>query len=485
MATISSVGIGSGLDVNNIVSQLVALEKQPLKTLEAKATNVQAQISAFGDVQSQFASLTDVVTRIADSTTWAARKASSSNASAAGITVTSSATATTFALDVDQLALQQSVSSTQIAQGTAPGAGTLTLRLGTWSGGGSTFTPASGSADVAVNISATDTVANIAAKINASGAGVVATTFNDGANDRLLLTSKATGQAAGFRVKSDDAGLQSMVFDPQSKAGVGMASAGLQVQYGQDAKARINGMAVTSSTNTLANNLPGVTIDLLATTTTGYVDSTHTGVTSPLTMRVTEDVTPAVKNVSDFVDAYNKLNQTLTDLTKYDAATKKAGLFQGDSSVVGLQYLMRRMLTSVSNGSTYQRLSDVGISAKLDGSLTIDTAKLSVAANNGTALQDLFTTNNNNPMTNGFALKFKGLGQGVLASGGSVANKVASLKNSLDENSAAQNKVNDRATTVEARLRAQYSVLDGQMASLNALNAYVTQQVTQWNKSSA
>jgi flagellar hook-associated protein 2 len=482
MATISSVGIGSGLDVNSIVTQLVALEKAPLKSLQVQATNVQAQISAFAQVQSQFAALTDVASRISDPTSWASRTASSSNTNAASITATTAAAANSFSLDVDQLAQKQSISSTTIATGNMPGAGTLTFQLGTWSGGGTSFAAGTSSA-VAVTILATDTLASIATKINAAGTGVVASVFNDGANDRLLLRSQNTGAAAGFRVQSADPALAGLVFDPQNSPGVGMALPANPVQYGQDAKARINGLAVTSSSNTLTGNLAGVSIDLLATTTTNY--GLPGEVKAPITMTISENVTPAVKNVSDFVAAYNTLNQNLTDLTKYDAATKTAGLFQGDSSVVGLQNVLRNMLGSSSLGATSQRLSDIGIERQLDGSLTINTTKLSAAANNGTSLQQLFTNNNKNPLTNGFALKFADLGKGVAATGGSVVNKVASLQGTLKRNTEEQTRVNDRAAQFEARMRKQYSALDLQMAQLNSLNAYVTQQVTLWNKSTA
>ncbi len=484
MATISSIGIGSGLDVNSIVSQLVALEKQPLTTLTLQATNVQNQISSFGQVQSQFSALTDVATRIADPTTWGARTATSSNSNAATITATGTASATTLSLDVDQLAQQQSVSSAALPPGTTPGAGTLTLQLGTWATGGTSFTPGT-AASVNVTVLATDTIANIATKINAANTGVTASVFNDGTNERLLLTSKTTGAATGFKVTSGDAALAGLVFDPGTTATktTGMAAAGIPVQYGQDAKARINGLAVTSATNTLTNNLPGVTINLVATTTTNYGLSTEAK--SPLTMTISEDVTPAVKNVNDFVTAYNTLNANLVGLTKYDAATKTAGLFQGDSVVVGLQNVLRSMLGSSSLGASSQYLSDVGIEQQLDGSLTINTVKLSAAANNGTSLQQLFTNNNKNPLTNGFALKFQTLGQGVLGSGGSVTNETKALQNALTSNTAAQTKVNDAATLYETRLRARYSALDAQMASLNALNSYVTQQVAQWNKTTA
>lgn len=492
MATISSTGIGSKLDVNSIVSQLVALEKQPLKMLGLKATNVQAQMSAFGQIQSQFAALTDVATRISAVGVWGARSASSSNTSAATITATAAANATSFSLDVDALAQQQSLSSAALPPGTMPGAGKLTLRLGTWSTTPSPTFTAGTAAIVTVTVEAADTIAAIATKINAANSGVVATVFNDGTNERMLLSSKTTGAAAGFRVQAGDiadvpittnVGLGQLAFDPETGP-FGMASATIPVQYGQDAKARINGLAVTSATNTLTDNIPGVTIKLVATTTTNYGSvAPPLEVKAPLTMSISEDVTPAVKNVQDFVTAYNTLNKTLADLTKYEAATKTAGLFQGDSSIVGLQNVLRNMLGSSSLGGSYQRLADVGLERQLDGSLTINTAKLSTAANNGTHLQQLFTTNNSNALSNGFALKFTDLGRGVLASGGSVVNKAAALQHALDRNTKEQTKVNDRAEMVEARLRRQYSALDAQMGKLSALDAYVAQQVTLWNQS--
>lgn len=489
MATISSIGIGSGLDVNSIVSQLVAIEKQPLTALTTKATTVQSQISAFSQIQSQFASLTDVATRLSATSAWGARNATSSSSSVATVTATSSANAASFSLDVDALAQQQAVSSAPMAKSSKPGAGTLTLQLGTWSGNGASFTAGTASA-VDVTVAATDTLAMIASKINSAGAGVRASVFNDGTQERLLLQSKDTGAAAGFRVQSADTALAGLVFDPESKPGAGMATTGIPVQYGQDAKARINGLAVTSSTNTLSDNVAGVTIKLLATTTTGYGTFQTDGVTtaevkSPITLSVTEDVTGSVTNVQDFVTAYNTLSQNLSELTKYDSSTKTAGLFQGDASVVGLQRVLRNMLGSISTGGDYQRLSDVGLELQLDGTLELNTAKLSVAANNGTALQQLFTTDNSNTLTNGVALKFKALGEGIAASSGSLTNKASALQSTLTRNSADQALITERAAAFETRLRARYTALDAQMAQLTALNSYIAQQVTTWNQSTS
>jgi flagellar hook-associated protein 2 len=566
MATISSTGIGSGLDVNSIVSQLVALEKQPLKTLTLKATNVTNQISAFAQVQSQFASLTDVASRLSLPSSWTARNASSSNTGVATITAASTANATSFSLDVDQLATKQSVSSAARPTDQFVGAGTLSIVLGTWSNNAFTasavtdattadtnaalalsnatianqaladananlalnpgvqsyidakaaaaaiatkaqtasdtaaaLAAATNAADVTgltagatinVDVSSTDTLTTLAAKINSAGAGVVASVFSDGTQQRLVLNSKETGAQAGFRVQST--ALTDFVFDPQNSAGVGMAATSNSPVIGQNAKARINGLAVTSKTNTLTGAVPGVTVTLLTTTTSGYgtfsnppTNTISAEVRAPITMRVTEDVTPASKNITDFVNAYNTLTANLSDLTKYDASTKTAGLFQGDAAIVGLLNVMRSILGSSSLGATSQRLSDIGVNIQKDGTLVINTTKLSAAANNGTSLQQLFTTNNSNPLTNGFALKFKTFGQGVAATDGFVASKTASLQKVLATNTAEQTKVNGRATAFETRMRAQYSALDSRMASLNALSTYVTQQVAQWNKSTA
>lgn len=631
MATITSLGIGTnGLDSESIVTKLVALEKQPLTALQNAATIGKAKISAFGQIQSQFSTLADVATQLSSPSAWVARTASSSNSNVASITATSTAAATSFTLDVDALAKEQSISSASMGLNSAVGAGTMTIRAGTWSGGAAdagtanaavaaadalvtstaataasaansaanalandnqaagdlatealntpslsnyssaysswvaaiaandhstpsliaaeanalatknaeyaalsgadqatanaitatadatdasalkaasisaaaaasaavaaassarpTFTAASGSSDLSIVVTAADTITTLAAKINTANAGVVATVFKDGTGERLLLRSKSTGADSGFRIQvadadttnSDNTGLSRFAYDPQTAA-FGMASSGIPAQYGQDAKARINGLPVTSKTNTLTDNVPGVTINLSATTTTGY--GTSGEVKSPITMSVSENVTAAVKNVQDFITAYNALASDLADVTKYDASTKTPSIFQGDSSVVGMQSVLRNMIGSISNGSVYKRLSDVGIERQLDGTLSLNTTKLAAAANNGTELQKFFTADNKDPQTNGVALKFAAFGKGVLSSGGTVANKAAALQKQLDTNSADQTRINDRAAAFETRLRAQYSALDAKMASLNALNAYVSQQVTTWNKS--
>lgn len=490
MATISSIGVGSGLDAEGIITKLVALEKQPLTTLQTKAKFFQSQITEFGKVQAEMSTLMDAANALTSDAGWDSRTASSSNTSAATVTVSSTAGATSFTLDVDALAASQSIASATAATGSFVGAGTMTLQLGKWATGGASFTPGTASA-VDIAVTDTDTVTTLAQKINTANMGVVATVFNDGTNSRLLLRSKTTGEEAGFRVQvtdndgltNDGAGLSRYAFDPEAGA-FGMASGATPVVYAADAKARINGMAVTSATNTLKENIPGVTINLLATTTTNY--GLPAEAKSPVTMTVSEDVTFAVKNVSAFVEAYNKLSTHLSNLTKYDAETKTGALFQGDASVLGIQSVLRSILGSTSVGSSvYSYLSDVGIQRQKDGTLSINTTKLAAAANNGSELKKLFLTDNSNNLTNGFALKIKDFAQGALFTGGQVANKATALQTVLSNNARDQDRVSERAAQVESKLRKQYSALDTRMASLSALSSYVAQQVAAWNKTSS
>lgn len=491
MATITSLGIASNnLDVNAIVSKLTALERQPLVTLQQKAKIESSQISSFAKLQADYSALTDAATAISTAAAWTARNATSSSPSAATISVTSTADATSFTLDVDSLAKSQSTSSPAMTG--AVGAGTLTIRKGQWDAAGTTFTPGSSSSDVTITVGASDTVATIAAAINKSNAGVVATAFNDGTQDRLLIRAKDTGAASGFRIQASSsapdvggADLTRLTFDPQNAAGIGMAASGNTTQFAADAIAHINGLKVTSATNTLSSNIPGVTINLLNTTTTNYNATTDTGTKAALTMSISENVTPAVQNVQKFVDAYNTLASDIAELTKYDEKTKTPSLFQGDSTVVAMQSVLRSMVGSSTTGSSvYRRLSDVGIELQKDGvTLGVNTGKLATAANNGTELQKFFITDTKNALTDGFAIKFKNFGAGVLATGGTVSNKAKALQLELKRNGEEQQKVNDRADRLQTRLTAQYSALDGKLAGINALAAYVSQQVATWNKS--
>jgi len=467
MATISSPGIGSGLDVKSIVSQLVAIEKQPLTKLQVQAATVQTRISVFGQIKSLVSTLSDAASRLGSLTTFNAVKANSSNTKTVSASAIGGAAATSFSVKVDNLAKAQATASGALLPvGGALGAGTLRLQLGQWTIVPSSFTPQVGGGQVDIAVSSTDTVSDVASKINGAGAGVTATVLNDVSGERLLLRSNTTGVAAGFEL-----GVVSDVDSNTSDAaGLSRLVNGASIQYAEDARLQINSIPVSSSTNKFENVVSGVTL------TANEVSA------DPVEITVAKDKSMLTTAINDFVAAYNAVNQAINEQTKYDPASKNAGLLQGDSTAIGLQNALRGILQSSTNGSAYQRLNEVGITQQLGGDLAVDSAKLETAVNNGDELKNLLRIDNGNPLTNGVASKFSAFAKGLLATDGLFNNKDASLKRSLDLNTKDQTRLNEKVARIEAQLNRRYSALDVQLNSLNALNAYVTQQVAQWNR---
>lgn len=475
---ISSQGIGSGLDVNSIVTQLVAIEKQPLKTLQTKATTLQSQLTLYGTIKSQVSALKDAATALASASSWEAQAATSSNTSAATVSVDSTATSTSFGLDITRLAQAQTTASRSVAAGAALGAGSgtgqLTIQLGSWGAAGAGPFVAGAATAVTVNVNETDTYTAIAAAINAANAGVKATVIKSGSTERLSFQSTTSGSDAGFTIASNSgfAALDSLSFTSLSN-GSESASGMESSQVGLNATLKINGVAVESATNTVSNVVPGVTLNLTQTTAVG----------SPVQIVVAQDKVALQKNIQTFADAYSALSKTLADSTKY-VQGGKSGVLQGDSTTVGLQSLMRKIIGSSSVGSTYTRLSEVGLEQQADGSLKLNTTKLTTAMGDLSNLQKLFTTDNSNSATNGFGLKLRDLASGLLAADGTVSNKSTALQGAITRNGDEQDRVTLRAAAVEKQLRAQYSALDAQMAKMSGLSSYITAQLAQWNKSS-
>lgn len=474
---ISAPGVGSGLDVNSIVTQLVAIEKQPLQQLQAKASTFQAQLSLYGKVKSQTSELGDAAALLAGASGWNVQKASTSNSAAVGVSVGASAVAAALTVEVQQLARAQSTASAGVVAGEPTGAsGSLNIELGIWS---EDVPPVfSSTSSVSVAVVATETVSEIAKKINTAGAGVTATVLRDGTNERLVIRSSSTGTEAGFRVNFPaDSGLSSLSFTNPSdiNSDEGPVFVG---QTALDAEVKINGVDVKSATNKMVDVVEGVTLQLNQVTT------------APVEITIENDLDAIQKNIQSFVDTYNALNTTLADATKYDAAAKKGGVLQADSTTVALQKNLRALVGSSSVGATFSALSpnvswlsDAGIERQTDGSLKINSTKLTSAMQDTDNLKKLFTANNSDPVTNGFGLKVRDFARGLVAFDGVVTNKSTALQGSITRNSKDQDRVNDRAARVEVQLRKQYNTLDAQMAQMNGLSSYVTAQLAQWNKS--
>ena len=446
---ISSAGIGSGLDVAKIVEQTVAAEKIPLKKLEYKAEGIQTQISTYGEIKSLTSKLGDISSKLTRDSAWNGVTISSSNSTITG-TMTGIAAPGTYNIKVTQLAQAQTTALGGAGGAALPkdkpmgAAGTIKLTMGTES------------KDIAIESS--DTLTKIATKINEAGMGIQASIVtNVDGQERLMLRSKETGTDKAFTV---DLGAAPAVLGQNT------------TQNAQNAKVELNGLVVESSSNTFANTIPGMSFTVSEVTSTAA------------TLNVKADTEAMKKNIQEFVEAYNALNDLLTQSTKYDEESKTAGVLQGDSATVSLQNSLR-MLTQGISGSTggLTRLAEIGIQMQEGGKLSTDTTKLDKALTNLEGLKGLFANKADAlGQGGGIAVNFKNFTDKLLSFDGTLNTKTDSLERTLKSNSAEQTKVNTRADTLEKRLYAQYSALDTKMASLNALNAYVSQMVTTWNK---
>ena len=473
MATISSPGLASGIDIKGIVSQLVALERAPLQTLQSQATSLKSKVSVYGSLKSMATALGDAADKLAKASNWSGVTATSSDSGAVGVSATGSAQRTSLSVEVQRLAKAQSTASSAVAKDSPVGSGTLSIQLGSWASG--SFAAGSAAA-VEVSVAADDSLSEIAAKINDAEAGVSATVLRDASGERLLIRSNETGEVNGFRIQvtdddgsgTDANGLSRLAYDPGTASGMSLSQAGLNAQ------ATINNVAISSASNTLSDNLPGLTLTLSKETT------------APVEITVSTDKAAIKKNVEAFVNAYNSLNDLLATTTKYDEASKTAGTLQGDSTAVGLQNALRGMMRSVTASSPFSRLVDVGIEAKQGGKLSIDSAKLDEAMNDLKGLQDLFTTTGGGSggTDQGFGLKVKAFTDGLVSANGSLSTRSESLQAAIKRNDREQERVNERATRAEARFLAQYNAMDAAVGQLNSLNAFVAQQITLWNKSS-
>lgn len=382
---LSSPGIGSNLDVNSIVSSLMAIERQPLNVLDTKEASYQAKLTAYGTLTSALSTFQTAVAGVNDAAKFNALKATPADATVVTASASSTAVPGSYSLEVTQLAQAQKLVSTGQASSTAAiGTGTLTFDFGTISGGtfdtgtgkytGASFTSnGSGSKTVTID-SSNNTLAGIRDAINSANIGVTATIINDGSATpyRLALTSNTTGAANSIKISGGDVGLSALLgHDPANDTGQNLS----QTVTAQNAAFKVDGVPVTKSSNTASDVIQGVTLNLL-----------KTNVGSPTTISVARDPATVKSSVDAFVKAYNDINKTLSDLSAYNSTTKQAAILQGDSTVRSIQYRLRSTLnTALAGNASYTSLSQIGITFQKDGTLAVDSAKLQSAIDTNAA----------------------------------------------------------------------------------------------------
>ncbi|AGU51397.1 putative flagellar hook-associated protein 2 FliD [Variovorax paradoxus B4] len=481
MASISSLGVGSNLDLSTLLTQLQTAESQPLVALQQRQVSYTSKLSAYGTLQSSLGTLQAAAKKLSDPALFLGVKAASSAPDVLTAAAGGTAAAGTYAVEVTQLAQSQSlVAAGQASTTTAIGSGTITIDFGTVTGGtldaatgtytGAGFTPDTARTAVPITIDGSNnTLAGIRDAINAAKAGVSASIVNDGSGtpNRLVLTSSQTGETSSMRVSvAGDAALQNLLNnDPAGTQNL------RQTVAGQNAKLTVNGIAVTSASNTVKEAIQGTTLTLLKTGNSNLS---------------TEADTAAVESaINDFVKAYNSLQATANKLTTYDQDSKTGAALVGDSTLRNLQTRIRQALTTPQAGGAddMKVLSEIGVAFQKDGTMAVDSAKLkSALASNLAGVSGLFASAAGS--TAGYGKQLSALVDNLTSTGGALKvasdGMTASLKQ-LDEQYA------DMKTRVDAkveRYRAQFTQLDLLMSQMNSTSNYLTQQFASMQNSS-
>lgn len=468
---ISSLGVGSGLDLNSLLSSLMQSEQQPLLALQKKEASYQSRISALGTLKSSLSSLQTAAQGFIPGAGQAAASKYASFSAAVADTAVASASATTgavagnYSLEVTALALSHRLTTPDntnvtgkaaLTAGLAAG-GTLKIEIGALPGTTPPFTP-DALRELNVTIAADSTLAQLRDAINAAATdGRVSATIVNGTNgEQLVLSAGKTGLSNVMRLS----GLGGFDFDPTTTAGTLSQSSASGGQAASDAAFKLNGIAATSSTNTVSGVLDGVTLNLL---------KTNAGASTTLT--VTRDTTTSLTSaINGFVKAYNDAAKSMKDLGYYDSGTKKAGALQGDNALRGAQGQVRSLLQTQAGGSSvYQTLSSIGITLQKDGSLKLDSTKLNAAVEADFAGVTTLVSSVGTSFKNGL--------ENLVGTSGTLVAASDSTNRLIKEIGKRQAALVDRLTQVEARYRKQFSALDTLVSSMNQTSSWLTQQL--------
>jgi len=451
MATLSSPGVGSGLDIAGIVSKLMALESQPLIRLQTREAGFQAKLSGFGALKGALSALQATAKTLATPSTFAGMLASSSDSSVLSVSASSTALAGSYEISVSKLA-KAHVVRTNVDYGSDTfDSGVLRVAIGSG-------TPTD------ITLSGTLGLGGIRDAINGADAGVKASIVNDGTADRLLLTSLTTGSAGAVTISAPTSNGDGD--RPLTDLIGGNLTA---VQPAQDAEFTVDGLAITRSSNTISDVIDGITLKLLKA-------DASTPVTS--TVAVSRNTAAVSSAVSGFVKAYNDSMAQIKSLTAYDSTNKRASILTGDSTVRSIQSQLAGLVSTAVSGveGGISRLSDVGIRVQTDGSLAVDNGTLgTVLADNIDAVAAVFsqTTDDNE----GIAVRFGSALDGIVGSTGLIASRTAGITASITDLQHQADAFNLRLTAIEKRYRSQFTALDTLVASMNQTSAYLTQQL--------
>ena len=442
--SISALGIGSGLDLSSLVEQLVAAERGPKeKRLNQREGDLQARLSAFGSIKGGLSGLETALDKLAK--LQEGRTAASSDSSRLRVAATGEASPGGYSIEISQLAVAQSLASAGFDNADDPvGTGILTLQVG------------DGQAVDIIIDSENSSLRGIRDAINQANTGVQASIINDGEGARLVLSSAKTGA---------DNTISVTVVEGAGEGGNGLSLLAtgnlIQTVEPQDAQIVVNGLVITSASNSLGNTVEGLTLDLKATTEPG----------APITVTVGQDRGAVRTALEELVQAYNGVVDTVRQLTKYNPETQEGAVLVGDGTLRSIRSrLTDGLLRSAGDAeAVFTNLVNLGLNSDRNGNLRLDSATLDRAMD-----QDLRgVIGLVNEVSGGLRDTVKGFTQ----SGGLLDARTDGLRSRISDIDRQRDLLEIRIEKFEARMVRQFSTMDALVGQLQNTSQFLDQQL--------
>lgn len=345
-----------GLDVTAAVNSAVTAAEAPEQAWETQQSTIQSQISALNQIQTYATNLdNDIQSLNSVVGPLSARTVNSSNSNVVTASAASGSTIGNHVVVVNNLATTASwTSATFATSATAMPAGSFTITTDS----GSTAT---------ITTDGSQTLSDVANQINGDNLGLTASVVTDASGSRLAIVANSSGSAANFTV--DDSASPSFGF--------------AQAAIGTNASLTVDGISISSASNTVTGAVSGVTLDLL---------SADPGI--QVSLGVSQDVSQATSAINQFVSDYNTAISALNTQFTYVSGSGE-GVLSTDSAVRNLQSALLSALdytyTPASGTTTMPNLSALGISMQNDGTLSVDSSTLqSALQNNFSDVQSFF-----------------------------------------------------------------------------------------------
>ena len=450
MAGLSAPGLGSGLDVNNLVTQLVAAERSPVEQrISRTQTGIDSKLSALGVMRGVLSTLQSSVGALRTETQVLARRAVSSDPTILRATASTTAPVGTYSVEVLSLATTHKLVSEPYAGGSGSLVGTGEL----------TFTQ--NGQEFVVAATAGMTLAQLRDAINTApdNRGVRASIVQADDGARMVFTAAASGsaQAINVQVRPPNGALNILEYNPGQ--GQGQTPPMSVLSAAADAQVKIEGFAVSAAGNTVAAAIEGVTLDLL---------TSKPGTT--VTVTVSPDVASVKEKIAKFVTDYNNAAGTMASQRSFDGGTRKAGPLLGDSTLLGVESRMRRDITGVIQplpGSP-STLSAIGIGFGVDGRLVINDARLTAALQSDAAGVAKVLAGEG-----GIAKRLYDTIEGAIGLGGQVVGRTDSLQTQRRDLQKQREALEVRMQLVEASYRRQFGALDAMLTDMQSTGRYL------------